>query len=122
MQPPLLVGLLLGISTVGTFIAFALIIHSIFYNITYTVDTIRRVLILKHPLRTVYINIENIKSIRRGSFLVEYNTNFAATYPNLRLQYDKSKYYYISPQEEAAFIKELTALNPDIIIGKGLIV
>jgi len=120
MQPPLLVGLFIVISTVGTFIAFALIIHSLISNVTYTVDTIRRILILQHPLKTVYFNIENIKSIRRGSFLVERSTNFATSYPNLRLQYDKSKYYYISPQEEATFIKELKALNPNITIGKGL--
>lgn len=122
IQSPSLVGFFIVISMVGSFIAFALIINSVLSNVTYTVDTIRRVLILTHPLKTIYINIENIKTIRRGSFLVERSANFTSSYPNLRLQYDKRKYVYISPQDEVKFLKELKTLNPNITIERRLIV
>lgn len=88
-------------------------------NIEYIVEN--NVLTISHPMRTLTIDICSIKRIRRGDLLIDRGAcNFTASYPNIRIMYNKNQYVYISPEDEQGFLRTLQKINPNIAFGKEL--
>ncbi|WP_285827890.1 PH domain-containing protein [Bacteroides acidifaciens] len=79
---------------------------------TYVIDD--NVLRISTPLKSLAINIDSIKKIRRGKFWVESRRNYSAAYIKLRIIYDRSSYVYVSPEDEESFVNTLQAINPNI--------
>ncbi|WP_300909899.1 PH domain-containing protein, partial [Muribaculum intestinale] len=65
-------------------------------------------------MKSLAINIDSIKKIRRGKFWVESRRNYSAAYIKLRIIYDRSNYVYVSPEDEESFVNTLQAINPNI--------
>ncbi|MCX4283878.1 MULTISPECIES: PH domain-containing protein [Duncaniella] len=89
-----------------------LLARYIWGNVTYAIDD--DVLRISTPLKSLAINIDNIKKIRRGKFWVESGRNYSATYIKLRIIYDRNSYIYVSPEDEELFVDTLQAINPNI--------
>ncbi len=99
--------------------AFFLLSKTMSENIEYSVEN--NFLILSHPMRTLAIDICSIKKIRRGDFLMDRgSSNFAASYPNIHILYNKNQYVYISPADEQGFLRTLQKINPNIAFSKEL--
>lgn len=72
-------------------------------------------------MRTLTIDICSIKKIRRGDLLIDRGDyNFTASYPNIRILYNKNQYVYISPADEPGFLRTLQKINPNIVFSKEL--
>ena len=118
-QPPLILGVFIALSSITFFGVFFLLSKTMVGNIEYTVEN--NVLIISHPMRTVNIDICSIKKIRRGDLLIDRGgCNFTASYPNIRILYNKNQYVYISPADEQGFLRTLQKINPNIAFGKEL--
>ena len=110
--PSILWGLFAVLWSVTPFLIVVLLSRYLWGNTTYTIaDDILRV---STPLKSLDININSVKKIRRGKFWVERGKNYSATYIKLRIIYDRSKYVYVSPEDEKLFIDILQAINPNI--------
>ncbi len=119
VRPPLIFGIFIAISSIGFFGAFFLLSKTMSENIEYSVEN--NFLILSHPMRTLAIDICSIKKIRRGDFLMDRgSSNFAASYPNIHILYNKNQYVYISPADEQGFLRTLQKINPNIAFSKEL--
>ena len=82
-------------------------------NVTYTING--KVLRVSGSFnKSVAINIDSIKKVRRGKFWVERGRNYSASYVKLRIVYDRSSYIYVSPEDEVAFVGMLRTINPNI--------
>ena len=82
-------------------------------NVTYTING--KVLRVSGSFnKSVAINIDSIKKIRRGKFWVERGRNYSASYVKFRIVYDRSSYIYVSPEDEVAFVGMLRTINPNI--------
>lgn len=104
-----IIGILLGLPP----LAFVLFLSRHFWKrVTYTIDD--KILTIATPFKSLVINIDSIKIIKRGKFWVEKGCNYSASYIKLRIIYDRSSYIYVSPENEVSFINMLRAINPDI--------
>lgn len=112
MAPTILLGLISILWVSPPFLIVLLLSRYLWRKTTYTIDD--KVLRLSAPLKTLVINIDSIKKIRRGKFWVERGRNYSASYIKLRIIYDRNSYIYVSPENEASFIDTLLAINPNI--------
>lgn len=110
--PTILWGLFAVLWSAAPLLAVVLLARYIWGNVTYVIDD--NVLRISTPLKSLSINIDSVKKIRRGKFWVERGKNFSAAYIKLRIIYDRSNYVYVSPEDEKFFIGILQAINPDI--------
>jgi len=118
-QPPSILGTFIALSSIVFFGAFQLLRKTLYENITYTVEN--NILTISHPIRTLTIDICLIKKIRRGDFLIDRRgCDFTASYPNIRILYNKNQYVYISPADEQGFLRTLQEINPNIAFSKEL--
>ena len=98
--------------SVTPFVMVVFLSRYLWEKTTYTItDDILRV---STPLKSLDININSVKKIRRGKFWVERCKNFSAAYIKLRIIYDRSNYVYVSPEDEESFVNTLQAINPNI--------
>lgn len=86
--------------------------HRLWSRVAYTVDG--TTLLVSSPMKSLTINIESIKKIRRGKFWVDRGHNYSASRVKLRIVYDRSSYIYVSPDREDLFITTLRSINPSI--------
>lgn len=112
MAPTILLGLIFILWVSPPFLIVVLLSRYLWRKMTYTIDD--KVLRLSAPLKSLAINIDSIKKIRRGKFWVERGRNYSATYIKLRIIYDRSSYVYVSPEDEELFVNTLQAINPNI--------
>lgn len=112
MAPTILIGLLAILWVSPLFLIVVLLSRYLWRKMTYTIDD--KVLRLSAPLKSLAINIDSLRKIRRGKFWVERGRNYAATYIKLRIIYDRSSYVYVSPEDEELFVNTLQAINPNI--------
>lgn len=112
MAPTILLGLISILWVSPPFLIVVLLSRYLWRKMTYTIDD--KVLRLSAPLKSLAINIDSIRKIRRGKFWVERGRNYAATYIKLRIIYDRSSYVYVSPEDEELFVNTLQAINPNI--------
>jgi len=118
-QSPLILGVFIALSSIIFFGAFFLLSKTMYGNIEYTVEN--NILIISHPMRTLNIDISSIKKIRRGDLLIDRGgCNFTASYPNIRILYNKNQYVYISTKDEQGFLRTLQKINPNIAFSKEL--
>ncbi|WP_368389393.1 PH domain-containing protein [uncultured Duncaniella sp.] len=118
-QPPLILGVFIVLSSIIFFGAFQLLRKTMYRNIEYTIEN--NILTISHPMRTLTIDIRSIKKIRRGDLLIDRRgCDFTASYPNIRILYNKNQYVYISPDDEHGFLRTLQKINPNIAFGKEL--
>ena len=112
VSPTLLWGLFAVLWSVTPFVMVVFLSRYLWEKTTYTItDDILRV---STPLKSLDININSVKKIRRGKFWVERGKNFSAAYIKLRIIYDRSSYVYVSPEDEKSFVNALQAINPNI--------
>ena len=112
VSPTLLWGLFAVLWSVTPFVMVVFLSRYLWEKTTYTIpDDILRV---STPLKSLDININSVKKIRRGKFWVERGKNFSAAYIKLRIIYDRSNYVYVSPEDEKSFVNTLQAINPNI--------
>ncbi len=112
MAPTILLGLISILWVSPPFLIVVLLSRYLWRKMTYTIDD--KVLRLSAPLKSLAINIDSLRKIRRGKFWVERGRNYAATYIKLRIIYDRSSYVYVSPEDEELFVNTLQAINPNI--------
>lgn len=112
MAPTILLGLISILWVSPPFLIVVLLSRYLWRKTTYTIDD--KVLRISAPLKSLAINIDSIKKIRRGKFWVERGRNYSATYIKLRIIYDRSNYVYVSPEDEELFVNTLQAINPNI--------
>ena len=110
--PTILWGLFAVLWSAAPLLAVVLLARYILGNVTYVIDD--NVLRISTPLKSLSINIDSVKKIRRGKFWVERGKNYSAAYIKLRIIYDRSNYVYVSPEDEKFFIGILQAMNPNI--------
>jgi len=110
--PTILWGLFAVLWSAAPLLALVLLARYIWGNVTYVIDN--NVLRISTPLKSLAINIDSIKKIRRGKFWVERGRNYSAAYIKLRIIYDRSNYVYVSPEDEESFVAMLQAINPNI--------
>ena len=110
--PTILWGLFAVLWSAAPLLAVVLLARYIWGNVTYVIDD--NVLRISTPLKSLSINIDSVKKIRRGKFWVERGKNFSAAYIKLRIIYDRSNYVYVSPEDEESFVNTLQAINPNI--------
>lgn len=110
--PSVLTGLLAVLWVSPPFLIVVALTRYLWRNTVYTVGG--NVLRVSTPLRSLAINIDSIKKVRRGRFWVERGRNYSAAYIKLRIVYDRSSYIYVSPDDEVSFVEALRAINPDI--------
>lgn len=112
MAPNFLLGLISILWVSPPFLIVMFLARYLWSKMTYTIDD--NVLRLSAPLKTLAINIDSIKKIRRGKFWVERGRNYSASYIKLRIIYDRSSYVYVSPEDEQSFVDTLQTINPNI--------
>lgn len=112
MAPTILLGLISILWVSPPFLIVVLLSRYLWRKTTYTIDD--KVLRISAPLKSLAINIDSIRKIRRGKFWVERGRNYSATYIKLRIIYDRSNYVYVSPEDEELFVNTLQAINPNI--------
>lgn len=112
MAPTILLGLISILWVSPPFLIVVLLSWYLWRKTTYTIDD--KVLRLSAPLKSLAINIDSIKKIRRGKFWVERGRDYSATYIKIRIIYDRSNYVYVSPEDEELFVNTLQAINPNI--------
>lgn len=112
VAPTILIGLLAILWVSSPILIVVLLLRYLWGNTTYTIDD--NILRISTPLRSLAINIDSIKKIRRGKFWVERGRNYSASYIKLRIIYDRSSYIYVSPEDEESFVDILQAINPNI--------
>ncbi|MDE6269845.1 MAG: PH domain-containing protein [Muribaculaceae bacterium] len=86
--------------------------YTLWSRVTYTVSG--KTLLASTPMKSLTINIESIKKIRRGKFWVDRGHNYSASRIKLRIVYDRSSYIYVSPDREDLFTSTLRTINPSI--------
>lgn len=112
VAPTILWGLFAVLWGATPFLIIMLLTRYIWKNITCMIDD--KNLCVSTPLKSLVINIDSIKKIRRGKFWVESGRNYSASYIKLRIIYDRSSYIYVSPENEESFVDMLQAINPNI--------
>lgn len=112
MAPTILIGLLAILWVSSPILIVVLLSRYLWGNTTYIIND--NILRISTPLRSLAININSIKKIRRGKFWVERGRNYSASYIKLRITYDRSSYIYVSPEDEESFVDTLQAINPNI--------
>lgn len=112
VAPTILIGLLAILWVSSPILIVVLLLRYLWGNTTYTIDD--NILRISTPLRSLAINIDSIKKIRRGKFWIERGRNYSASYIKLRIIYDRSSYIYVSPEDEESFVDILQAINPNI--------
>ena len=112
MAPTILLGLISVLWVSPLFLIVMLLARYIYRKTTYTIDD--NVLRISTPLKSLAINIDCIKKIRRGKFWVESRRNYSAAYIKLRIIYDRSSYVYVSPEDEESFVNTLQSINSNI--------
>ncbi len=118
-QPPIYLGVLITLSCITFFGVFFILSKTMYDDISYTLEN--KTLLISHPMRSLAIDIGTIKKVRRGDFLIDRGShNFSASYPNIRILYEKNKYVYISPADEQGFLMTLQKINPNITFSKEL--
>ena len=110
--PTILWGLFAVLWSAAPLLVVVLLARYIWGNVTYVIDD--NVLRISAPLKSLDINIDSIKKIRRGKFWVESGKNYSAAYIKLRIIYDRSSYVCVSPEDEESFVDMLQAINPNI--------
>ena len=111
-SPTILWGLFAVLWSLIPFVMVVLLSRYFWEKTTYTLTD--DILSVSTPLKSLDININSIKKIRRGKFWVERGKNYSAAYIKFRIIYDRSNYVYVSPEDEKLFIDMLQAINPDI--------
>lgn len=112
MAPTILLGLISILWVSPPFLIVVFLFRYLYRKTTYTIyDNVLRI---STPLKSLAINIDNIKKIRRGKFWIESGRNYSATYIKLRIIYDRNSYIYVSPEDEELFVDTLQAINPNI--------
>nr|WP_290385933.1 PH domain-containing protein [Muribaculum intestinale] len=112
MAPTILLGLISILWVSPPFLIVVFLFRYLYRKTTYTIyDNVLRI---STPLKSLAINIDSIKKIRRGKFWVESRRNYSAAYIKLRIIYDRSNYVYVSPEDEESFVDTLQAINPNI--------
>ena len=112
MAPTILLGLISVLWVSPPFLIVMLLSRYLYRKTTYVIDD--NVLRISTPLKSLAINIDSIKKIRRGKFWVESRRNYSAAYIKLRIIYDRSNYVYVSPEDEESFVETLQSINPNI--------
>jgi len=112
MAPTILLGLISILWVSPPFLIVVLISRYLWRKTSYAISD--NVLLVSTPLKSLVINIDSIKKIRRGNFWVERGRNYSASYIKLRIIYDRNSYIYISPQDEKTFVDKLQEINPNI--------
>lgn len=112
MAPTILLGLISILWVSPPFLIVVFLFRYLYRKTTYTIyDNVLRI---STPLKSLAINIDSIKKIRRGKFWVESRRNYSVAYLKLRIIYDRSNYVYVSPEDEESFVDTLQAINPNI--------
>lgn len=112
MAPTIILGFISILWVSPPFLIVVFLSRYLYRKTTYTIyDNVLRI---STPLKSLAINIDNIKKIRRGKFWVESGRNYSATYIKLRIIYDRNSYIYVSPEDEELFVDTLQAINPNI--------
>ena len=112
IAPTILLGLISILWVSPPFLTVVFWAWYLWRKMTYTIED--KVLRLSAPLKTLTIDIDSIKKIRRGRFWVERGRNYSASYIKLRIVYDRCSYVYVSPENEKSFVDALQAINPNI--------
>ena len=112
MAPTILLGLISILWVSPPFLIVVFLFRYLYRKTTYVIDD--NVLRISTTLKSLAINIDSIKKIRRGKFWVESRRNYSAAYIKLRIIYDRSNYVYVSPEDEESFIDTLQSINPNI--------
>ncbi|WP_279150891.1 PH domain-containing protein [Muribaculum intestinale] len=112
MAPTIILGFISILWVSPPFLIVVFLSRYLYRKTTYTIyDNVLRI---STPLKSLAINIDSIKKIRRGKFWVESRRNYSAAYTKLRIIYDRSSYVYVSPEDEESFVDTLQAINPNI--------
>ena len=112
MAPTILLGFISILWVSLPFLIVVFLSRYIYRKTTYAIED--NVLRISTPLKSLAINIDSIKKIRRGKFWVESRRNYSAAYIKLRIIYDRNSYIYVSPDNEILFVDTLQAINPNI--------
>lgn len=112
IAPTILLGLISILWVSPPFLTVVFLARYLWCKMTYTIED--KVLRLSAPLKTLAIDIDSIKKIRRGRFWVERGRNYSASYIKLRIVYDRCSYVYVSLENEKSFVDALQAINPNI--------
>lgn len=112
IAPTILIGLIAFFWVTPPLLIVLLLSRYLWRKTTYTIDD--NILRISGPLKSLVINIDCIKKIRRGKFLVERGRNYSASYIKLRIIYDRNSYIYVSPDDEKSFVDALQTINPNI--------
>lgn len=112
MAPTIILGFISILWVSPPFLIVVFLSRYLYRKTTYTIyDNVLRI---STPLKSLAINIDSIKKIRRGKFWVESRRNYSPAYTKLRIIYDRSSYVYVSPEDEESFVDTLQAINPNI--------
>lgn len=110
--------IILGILAV--LLGMILLVIAILFNqrfwssVTYTIED--RTLRVCTPLKSLVINIDSIKKIKREKvLLIHRGRDYSASNTKLRIIYDRSSYIYVSPENEESFVDMMRDINPNII-------
>lgn len=114
MAPTILLGLISILWVSPPFMIVVFLSRYLYRKTTYAIDG--DVLRISTPLKSLAINIESIKKIKRvNEYLISHKgRDFSASHIKLRIIYDRSNYVYVSPEDEESFIDTLQAINPNI--------
>ncbi len=97
--------------------------YSFFYlsikNITYTIDgenlTITNTSVFNK--KSTVVGIDRIQSIIKGNYIDSNTFDYSLSFDKLRINYDNGRCVYVSPEDEAGFVKLLQSINPRIGYG-----
>lgn len=112
MAPTILTGLLSILWSALPLLMVVFFARYLWKNTIYIIEG--NVLRISTPLKSLVIDIDSIKKIRRGKFWVESRRNYSAAFIKLRIIYDRNSYIYVSPENEKSFVDTLQAINPNI--------
>lgn len=88
MAPTIILGFISILWVSPPFLIVVFLSRYLYRKTTYTIyDNVLRI---STPLKSLAINIDSIKKIRRGKFWVESRRNYSAAYTKLRIIYDRS--------------------------------
>lgn len=83
-------------------------------SVTYTIED--RTLRVCTPLKSLVINIDSIKKIKREKvLLIHKGRDYSASNTKLRIIYDRRSYIYVSLENEESFVDMVRDINPNII-------
>lgn len=113
VMPDIILGILAVLLGMIPLVIAILFNQRFWGSVTYTIED--RALRVWTPLKSLVINIDSIKKIKREKvLLIHRGRDYSASNTKLRITYDISSYIYVSPENEESFVATLQAINPNI--------